>query len=52
MESDAEMDEVERIRKPVKIAVAIIFVLAMIVWPLLTLPAHDMRCAYALSCFW
>lgn len=46
VESDAEMEEVARIRKPVKIAVAVIFVLAMIVWPLLTLPAGGtMRCA-------
>ena len=45
VESDADMEEVARIRKPVKIAVAVIFVLAMIVWPLLTLPAGDMRCA-------
>ena len=48
VESDADMEEVARIRKPVKIAVAVIFVLAMIVWPLLTLPAGGtMRCACA-----
>ena len=44
VESEAEQAEVARIRKPVKIAVAVVFFLAMIVWPLLTLPAGVFRC--------
>ena len=41
VESAAEMEEVARVRKPTIIAVIVIFFLAMIVWPLLMLPAGD-----------
>ena len=43
VESAAEMEEVARVRKPTIIAVIVIFFLAMIVWPLLMLPAGDFR---------
>ena len=45
VESEADQAEVARIRKPVKIIVAVVFFLSMIVWPLLTLPAGIFRCA-------
>ena len=43
MESEAEMAEIARFRKPTVIAVIVIFIAAMIVWPLLMLPAGDFR---------
>lgn len=43
MESEAEMEEIRRFRRPTVIAVIVIFVAAMIVWPLLMLPAGDFR---------
>ena len=43
MESEAEMAEIARFRKP--IAVIVIFIACMIVWPLLMLPAGDFRYA-------
>ena len=43
VESDAEMEEIRRFRKPTVIAVIVIFIAAMIVWPLLMLPAGDFR---------
>lgn len=43
VESEAEMAQIARIRKPTHIAVAVIFVLSMIVWPLLSLPAGIFR---------
>lgn len=45
VESEAEMEEIRRYRKPTIIAVIVIFCLSMIVWPLLTLPAGDFRSA-------
>ncbi len=43
VESEAEQEQIAKIRKPTIIAVCIIFFLAMIVWPLLTLPAGVFR---------
>lgn len=45
VESEAEMEEIARIRKPTLIIVAVIFFLSMIVWPLLMLPAGVFRWA-------
>ena len=45
MESEAEMAEIARFRKPTVIAVIVIFIACMIVWPLLMLPAGDFRYA-------
>jgi hypothetical protein len=50
VESDEEMEEISRIRKPTVIAVIVIFTLSMIVWPLLTLPAGVFRCVGKLGC--
>ena len=45
VESEAEMEEIRRFRKPTVIAVIVIFIAAMIVWPLLMLPAGIFRSA-------
>ena len=53
MESEAEMEEIRRFRRPTVIAVIVIFVAAMIVWPLLMLPAGDLRSnSFPLSVAW
>ena len=44
MESEAETAEIARFRRPTVIAVIVIFIACMIVWPLLMLPAGDFRC--------
>lgn len=48
VESEAQQAEVARIRLPVKIIVSVIAFLALIVWPLLTLPAGVYRCCSVL----
>ena len=50
VESDAEMEEIRRYRRPTVIAVIVIFIAAMIVWPLLMLPAGDFRSVIFASC--
>ena len=54
VESEAEMENIRRIRKPTVIAVIVTGFLSCIAWPLLTLPAGDFRsgksrhsCAYS-----